>query len=101
MSKVGSFFHKLGTGIKDGFSVLGDIGKNMTLGTLSMLTGGAIGGGGGSSSSLSTLTQSSLNSLLMSSGSSVTKGMSGANGMFSENQDEKDWEDKKERHRGK
>lgn len=100
MSKIGKFFHKVGTAFKDGGKELGSIGKSMGLGALGFLTGGMLGGGGGGdSSSVSTLTQASLTSMLLSSGSSVTNGMSGGKQLFSENQDEKDWEEKKERHR--
>jgi hypothetical protein len=90
MSKVGNFFKGVGNGLKD-------FGE----GVISGMTGGLLFGpkGGGNTQAVDTMINASLNSMMLSSAGKVQSGMSDGKKLFTQDQDDKDWQEKKERHR--
>jgi len=90
MSKVGNFFKGVGNGLKD-------FGE----GVISGMTGGLLFGpkGGGNTQAVDTMINTSLNSMMLSSAGKVQSGMSDGKKLFTQDQDDKDWQEKKERHR--
>jgi len=90
MSKVGNFFKGVGNGLKD-------FGE----GVISGMTGGLLFGprGGGDTQAVDTMINASLNSMMLSSAGKVQSGMSDGKKLFTQDQDDKDWQEKKERHR--
>jgi len=90
MSKVGNFFKGVGNGLKD-------FGE----GVISGMTGGLLFGpkGGGNTQAVDTMINASLNSMMLSSAGKVQTGMSDGKKLFTQDQDDKDWQEKKERHR--
>jgi len=90
MSKIGNFFKGVGNGLKD-------FGEGVVNG----LTGGALFGpkDGGGPQAVDTMVTASLNSMMLSSAGKVQTGMSDGKKLYTQDQDDKDWQEKKERHR--